>query len=89
MTPSGAKLGRPKDPLLELARSTFQDASERSIARWVRAMKMMRATGVPMDVQQRIIKNCSTKRGGFKFATFERAAEDVAAAHIVATLERQ
>jgi hypothetical protein len=79
-----AKRGRPKDPLLELARQLFPDVSERSLARWVRGTKMMDAAGVPQDVRERITQRCTTARGGFQFATFEQAAEDVAAAHVVA-----
>jgi hypothetical protein len=68
---------------MKLARQMFPEWSERTRARWARAMRMMVATGVPGDVQKTVLKNATRPNGSFNVAEFERRAEDVAAAWLV------
>lgn len=81
--PNGRKPGRPPSRTLAYAAATFPEWSERTRARWARAMGIMIAAEVPADVQQTVISNASRPNGSLNVADLERRAEDVAEAWIV------
>lgn len=72
---------------MKIAREMFPDWSERTRARWGRAMRMMILADVPGDVQKTVIKNASRSNGTINVADLERRAESVAAAWIVERLD--
>jgi hypothetical protein len=86
--PNGRKPGRPKDPILEIVRSVHRDRSPRTQARFARALKMASATGIPDEIVQQLIVECSRSYGGFNFAGFERRVEEIAAMRRVVAGER-
>jgi hypothetical protein len=77
--PNGRKPGRPQSATVSLARKLHGEQSDRTRARWVRAMRMLIAAEVPQDVINRLMSQCTRPSGSFNFAKFERRADEVAA----------
>jgi hypothetical protein len=67
---------------LETYRERFPMWSERTIARFHRAMRIMDAVGVPADTQGSIVNTSTRGTGTINVARVERRAEAAAAVHL-------
>jgi hypothetical protein len=73
--PNGRKPGRPKDPILEGLRHQWLPLrSERSVARYKRAMEQLIGLGCPIERVMEIQKECCRANGSLNINLFARYA---------------
>lgn len=85
--PFGTKRGRPRSEALALVRKLWEgQMSDRSIARFHRAMRLLAEAEVPPEVKKRLLARSTRANGTFNFSEYERGAEALAA---VAFVERE
>jgi hypothetical protein len=83
--PDGRKPGRPPSEQLRSLRKLFPEFSERTIARYARALRLLAFADVSGDVERRLFERCKRANGNsLNVAAFERGAEDLAAVRIAA-----
>jgi len=75
--------GRPRDLYLTYVRAMFPEWSERTVARFARATRLLCLTGCSAEVRERVLRRGRRPWGGFNVAAYLKAAEDVAAARLV------
>jgi hypothetical protein len=73
--PNGRKRGRPRDPILQdIRRVWLPMRSERTQARYKKAMEQLIALGMPLDQVMQTIKECCRPSGSLNVNLFARYA---------------
>src|SRR6266487_2297533 len=67
--------GRPRDLYLTYVRAMFPEWSERTVARFARATRLLCLTGCSAEVRERVLRRGRRPWGGFNVAAYLKAAE--------------